>query len=76
MAMMDHRTVGKNRLQIKILKKRAQVLANTAMRVPYLGYLILLRANINKISKVDSSLVLAITILNIRLYRTGNVDQA
>ena len=74
--MMDHRTVGKNRLQIKMVKKIYQVQANIVMRVPYPGYLILLRANINKISEVVRSLALANTILNIILYRTGNVDQA
>ena len=73
---MDHHTVGKNRLQIRIIKKISQVQANIAMRVPYPGYLILLRANINKISEVDNHLVLANTILNIRLHRIGNVDQA
>ena len=73
---MDHHTVGKNRLQIRIIKKIYQVQANIAMRVPYPRYLILLRANINKISEVDNHLVLANTILHIRLYRTGNVDQA
>ena len=74
--MMDHHTVGKNRPQIKIVKKIYQVKANIVTRLPYPGYLILLRANINKIKEVVRSLALANTIHNIILYRTGNVDQA
>ena len=74
--MLDYLKAGRNRLLIKIVKKIYQVQVNIVMRVRCLGYLILLRANINKISKVDSSLALANTILNIRLHRTGNVDQA